>query len=87
MRAASFISDTQNVQILQRLLAVDAVSSLPYPDFDYTILDSVFFSVQKGFGLPAGLGVWMVNDRCIAKAEQLLSRGISIGFIPQHSQS
>ena len=52
-----------------RLLAVDAVSSLPYPDFDYTKLDSVFFSVQKGFGLPSGLGVWMANDKCLAKAE------------------
>jgi phosphoserine aminotransferase len=61
------------------LLAVDAVSSLPYPDFDYTKLDSVFFSVQKGFGLPSGLGVWMVNDKCLAKAERLLSKGISIG--------
>jgi len=61
------------------LLVVDAVSSLPYPDFDYSKLDSVFFSVQKGFGLPAGLGVWMVNERCIAKAEQLLTKGISIG--------
>ncbi len=61
------------------LLAVDAVSSLPYPDFDYTKLDSVFFSVQKGFGLPSGLGVWMANDKCLAKAENLLSRGISIG--------
>ena len=61
------------------LLAVDAVSSLPYPDFDYTKLDTVFFSVQKGFGLPAGLGVWMINEKCIAKAEQLLSKGISIG--------
>ncbi len=61
------------------LIAVDAVSSLPYPDFDYNQFDSVFFSVQKGFGLPAGLGVWMINDRCIAKAEQLLSKGISIG--------
>jgi phosphoserine aminotransferase len=61
------------------LIAVDAVSSLPYPDFDYTKFDSVFFSVQKGFGLPAGLGVWMINDNCIAKAEQLLSKGISIG--------
>lgn len=61
------------------LIAVDAVSSLPYPDFDFTKLDSVFFSVQKGFGLPAGLGVWIVNDRCLAKAEQLLSKGISIG--------
>lgn len=61
------------------LIAVDAVSSLPYPDFDYNQFDSVFFSVQKGFGLPAGLGVWMVNDKCIAKADQLLSKGISIG--------
>jgi len=61
------------------LLVVDAVSSLPFPDFDYSKLDSVFFSVQKGFGLPAGLGVWMVNDRCIAKADELLSKGISIG--------
>ncbi|MCI0750763.1 MAG: aminotransferase class V-fold PLP-dependent enzyme [Flammeovirgaceae bacterium] len=61
------------------LIVVDAVSSLPYPDFDYSKIDSVFFSVQKAFGLPAGLGVWMVNDRCIAKAEKLLSKGISIG--------
>jgi phosphoserine aminotransferase len=61
------------------LLAVDAVSSLPYPDFDYSKLDTVFFSVQKAFGLPAGLGVWMVNDKCIAKAEELLAKGISIG--------
>lgn len=61
------------------LLVVDAVSSLPYPTFDYSMLDSVFFSVQKGFGLPAGLGVWIVNDRCVSRAEQLLSRGISIG--------
>lgn len=61
------------------LLVVDAVSSLPYPDFDYNKLDSVFFSVQKGFGLPAGLGVWMVNEKCLAKADQLLSKGNSIG--------
>ena len=61
------------------LIAVDAVSSLPYPEFDFTKLDSVFFSVQKGFGLPAGLGVWIVNEKCIAKSEQLLSKGVSIG--------
>ncbi len=61
------------------LIAVDAVSSLPYPTFDFTKVDSVFFSVQKGFGLPAGLGVWIVNERCIAKAQQLLSKGMTIG--------
>ena len=61
------------------LIVVDAVSSLPYLQFDYSKIDSVFFSVQKGFGLPAGLGVWIVNDRCMAKAEQLLARGHKIG--------
>lgn len=61
------------------LIAVDSVSSLPYAEFDFTKIDSVFFSVQKGFGLPAGLGVWIFNERCIIKAEQLLAKGISIG--------
>ena len=61
------------------LMAVDAVSSLPYPSFDFTKIDTAFFSVQKGFGLPAGLGVWIVNEKCLAKADQLLSKGISIG--------
>lgn len=57
----------------QTLLAVDAVSSLPYPDFDYEYIDSIFFSVQKGFGLPAGLGVWLVNDKCLQKSEEVLA--------------
>jgi len=61
------------------LIAVDAVSSLPYPDFDYQSVDTVFFSVQKGFGLPAGLGVWLVNERCLAKANKLLNNNFSIG--------
>jgi phosphoserine aminotransferase len=61
------------------LLAIDAVSSLPYPEFDYNQVDTVFFSVQKAFGLPAGLGVWLVNDQCLARAEALLAKGVSIG--------
>ena len=62
-----------------KLIAVDAVSTLPYPAIDYTQVDSVFFSVQKGFGLPAGLGVWIVNERCVEKAQQLEQQGRSIG--------
>lgn len=62
-----------------KLIAVDAVSSIPYPDIDYTQVDTAFFSVQKGFGLPAGLGVWIVNDRCIEKSKQLAEQGISTG--------
>jgi phosphoserine aminotransferase len=51
------------------LIFVDAVSSLPFPEFDYSKIDSVFFSVQKCFGLPAGLGVWILNEKCIDKAK------------------
>ncbi|UXX78547.1 aminotransferase class V-fold PLP-dependent enzyme [Reichenbachiella carrageenanivorans] len=53
------------------LLAIDAVSSLPVPAFDFNQLDSLYFSVQKSFGLPAGLGVWTFNDRCLEKAEAM----------------
>lgn len=58
------------------LLAVDAVSSLPIPDFDFNYLDTLYFSVQKSFGLPAGLGVWIYNERCLVKAEKLQSDGL-----------
>lgn len=61
------------------IAAVDAVSSMPYPSFDYSKIDTVFFSVQKGFGLPAGLGVWLVNKRCIEKAKDLHSKHVCIG--------
>jgi len=61
------------------LVAVDTVSSVPYPNYDFDKIDSLFFSVQKCFGLPAGLGVWVVNDKCIAKAEQLRKEGKVIG--------
>jgi phosphoserine aminotransferase len=61
------------------LIFVDSVSSLPYPAFDYSKIDSTFFSVQKCFGLPAGLGVWIVNDRAIEKASQLAAKGQLIG--------
>lgn len=61
------------------LIVVDAVSSLPYPTFDYAAIDSIFFSVQKGFGLPAGLGVWIVNDACLARTEALQAKGIRTG--------
>ena len=61
------------------ILAIDAVSSLPYASFDFASVDSVFFSVQKGFGLPAGLGVWILNEQCVAKSEMLLEKGTNIG--------
>lgn len=63
----------------EALIFVDAVSSLPHPKFDFSKIDSTYFSVQKCFGLPAGLGIWLINERVIAKAEALQKKGLSIG--------
>jgi phosphoserine aminotransferase len=56
---------------LKKLIAVDMVSSAPYPALDFEVVDTAFFSVQKAFGLPAGLGVWIANEKCLEKAERL----------------
>lgn len=55
----------------KKLFCVDMVSSAPYPDLDFSLIDSAFFSVQKAFGMPAGLGVWIAGKACLDKAERL----------------
>jgi len=62
-----------------KLFAVDIVSSTPHAPVDWGAVDCAFFSVQKGFGMPSGLGVLIVNDKCIRKAEELRSIGANIG--------
>jgi phosphoserine aminotransferase len=62
-----------------KLIVVDAVSSLPYANLDFSLIDSLYFSVQKGFGVPAGLGVWIYNQKMIDKAKNLQTKGKSIG--------
>lgn len=61
------------------LVAVDGVSIVPYGTPNYHLADAYYFSVQKGMGLPAGLSVWIVNERFVQRAEQLRSEGYSIG--------
>ncbi len=63
----------------EKLIAIDTVSSIPYVDINYKYIDVVFFSVQKGFGLPAGLGVLIVSPKALEKVEQLNKKGVSIG--------
>ena len=59
------------------IISLDIVSSAPYVNPDFSKIDSAFFSVQKGFGLPAGLGVLIVNEKCLKKAGKLKSKGMS----------
>lgn len=62
-----------------KLLAVDGVSAFPCVDFDFSKVDTAYFSVQKSFGLPSGLGVWIVNEACMEKASLLERKGLPTG--------
>lgn len=62
----------------QPIIALDIVSSAPYPLIDFSYIDMAFFSVQKGFGMPAGLDVLIINDRAI-KQSLKVSKKVSIG--------
>lgn len=61
------------------LIAVDIVSSIPYVKVDYSIIDLAFFSIHKGLGLPAGLGILIVSEAAIEKAQFLYKKGVAIG--------
>ncbi|MFN7161303.1 MAG: aminotransferase class V-fold PLP-dependent enzyme [Candidatus Gracilibacteria bacterium] len=61
------------------LIALDIVTTAPYAEIDFSKIDSVFFSIQKGFGLPAGMGVLVINEKCLEKSRKLQSKGLSIG--------
>lgn len=64
----------------ESLIAVDAVSSVPYPTFDFSNIDIMYFSVQKGFGLPAGLGIGLINEKALQKARSLRESGTLAGY-------
>ncbi len=62
-----------------KLLVVDAVSALPTWRVDISQLDGLYFSVQKGFGLPAGLGVLILSPRMLERGLELERKGQFVG--------
>ncbi len=63
----------------QVLIAIDIVSSVPYVTIDFKHIDMAFFSVQKGFGLPSGLGILIANNKAHKKTKLLASKKMPIG--------
>jgi len=59
-----------------KLLAVDTVSSAPFVNLDFSFVDICFFSSQKAFGLPAGIGIWIIRKDL---AEKLVAQKIYQG--------
>lgn len=60
-------------------IGVDIVSSAPYVTIDAAKIDYLFFSVQKGFGMPSGLGVLIVSPIAMEKSIYLAKKGTNIG--------
>ncbi len=61
------------------LLGVDVTSSMGAIAYDFSKADGWFFSVQKAFGLPAGLGVLIVSPRLMQKAAARQESGADVG--------
>ncbi|QHW00992.1 aminotransferase class V-fold PLP-dependent enzyme [Spirosoma endbachense] len=53
------------------LIAVDSVSSMAGIQFDWTLADVWFASVQKCFGLPAGLAVLVYSPAALTRAQEI----------------
>lgn len=53
------------------LIVIDATSSMGGVAFDWTLGDVWFASVQKCFGLPAGMGVMVCSPNALEKARQV----------------
>lgn len=53
----------------EKLIALDIVSASPSLPVNFSNVDTAYFSVQKGFGMPAGLGVWIANEKCIERSK------------------
>ncbi len=47
----------------EKLLAIDVTSVAGVMPFNISDADVWLFSVQKGFGLPSGLGIWILSPR------------------------
>lgn len=71
--------DSGQAGMTDPLVALDVVSSAPFVKVDFKSADLTFFSVQKLFGLPAGLGVFIVSPKAMEKSKNLFEKGIGIG--------
>lgn len=60
------------------LIMIDMVSCAPLSNIDLSLVDVAFFSVQKGFGLPAGLAFIFVSPHAMQKAQKISAEN-SIG--------
>lgn len=72
-----------------KMIAVDTTSSMGGIEFDFSLADVWYASVQKCFGLPAGLGILLLSGKAKEKVAQLGERGRynSLSFMLENAAS
>ncbi|WBA42517.1 aminotransferase class V-fold PLP-dependent enzyme [Hymenobacter canadensis] len=70
----------------QALLAVDATSSMAGVQLKFIKADIWFASVQKCFGLPAGLSVMILSPRAVARLRDQNERGHYNSLVSQYEK-
>lgn len=78
--STGYAFDTSQLKVIREqnpnvLISLDVVSSIPAVPTPFDLIDTTYFSVQKSFGMPAGLGVWIINQKAIDRAIDLESKG------------
>jgi phosphoserine aminotransferase len=63
----------------EKLIALDLVSAVPSISVDLSQIDTAYFSVQKCFGLPAGMGIWIVGPKCFEVSKAKASKNQIVG--------
>ena len=72
-----------------KMIAVDTTSSMSGIELDFGIADIWYASVQKCFGLPAGLGILLLSPKAIAKCQDKGEKGRynSLSFMLENAQN
>lgn len=73
----------------EKMIAVDTTSSLAGIELDFTLADIWYGSVQKCFGLPAGLGILILSPAAVRKSERKGEKGRynSLSFMLENAGS
>jgi phosphoserine aminotransferase len=71
----------------EKMIAVDTTSSMAGIELDFGLADIWYASVQKCFGLPAGLGILILSPAAIQKSERKGEKGRynSLSFILENA--
>ncbi len=81
--ATGLMCSMDDIQMLRKrntkaILTVDITSTAGAVPVDISLADIWFFSIQKGFGLPSGMGIMIVSEKAYKKSLELEKKRINL---------